>query len=79
MLVPAKHINFSESLLGFGSYLLSNLDKPKTIDEIWNQYLSDVEKKLYFSNHSFDNLMLTIIFLFSIGSISEEDGRIQKL
>jgi len=79
MLVPAKHINFSESLLGFGSYLLANLDRPKTIDEIWNQYLSDVEKKLYFSNHSFDNLMLTIIFLFSIGSISEENGRIQKL
>lgn len=79
MLVPAKHINFSESLLGFGSYVLKNLDNPKTIDELWNKYQSDIEKKEYYSNHSFDNLMLTLIFLFSIGSIDEKNGRIEKL
>jgi len=79
MLVPAKHINFSESLLGFGSYVLKNLDNPKTVDELWYKYQSDIEKKEYYSNHSFDNLMLTIIFLFSIGSIDEINGRIEKL
>jgi len=79
MLVPAKHINFSESLLGFGSYILKKLDKPKSIDELWQTYQSDLENKEYFSSHSFDNLMLTIIFLFSIGSINEKNGRIEKL
>jgi len=79
MLVPAKHINFSESLLGFGSYVLKNLDNPKTVDELWHKYQLDIEKKEYYSNHSFDNLMLTIIFLFSIGSIDEKNGRIEKL
>lgn len=79
MLIPAKHINFSESLLGFGGYILSNLDKPKSVDEIWIQYQSDLEENNYFSNHSFDNLMLTIIFLFSIGTIDEKDGRVEKL
>ncbi len=79
MLVPAKHINFSESLLGFGSYILENLDSPKSIDEIWDKYQFDLKEKKYFSNHSFDNLILTIIFLFSIGSIDEKHGRIKKL
>jgi len=79
MLVPAKHINFSESLLGFGSYILKILDKPKSIDDLWKIYQSDLENKEYFSSHSFDNLMLTIIFLFSIGSIDEKNGRIEKL
>jgi len=79
MLIPAKHITFSESLLGFGSYILKSLDRPKTIDELWNKYQLDIEKKEYYSNHSFDNLMLTIIFLFSIGSINQKDGRIEKI
>lgn len=79
MLVPAKHINFSESLLGFGSYILKKLDEPRSIDELWKIYQFDLKDKEYFSSHSFDNLMLTIIFLFSIGSINEKNGRIEKL
>lgn len=79
MLVPAKHINFSESLLGFGSYILKKLDEPRSIDELWKIYQFDLKDKKYFSSHSFDNLMLTIIFLFSIGSINEKNGRIEKL
>lgn len=79
MLIPAKHISFSESLLGFGSYILENLDKPKSIDEIWDKYQLDIAAKKYFSNHSFDNLILTIIFLFSVGIIDEKNGRIEKL
>lgn len=78
MIVPTKHTNFSESLLGFGSYILSNLKQPKSIDELWEQYQKDYENKIYYAKQSLDNLFLTIIFLYSIGVIYEKDGVITK-
>lgn len=74
MIVPTKHTNFSESLLGFGSYILTQLDSPKSIDNLWNQYQKDYNKELYYAKHSFDNLLLTIVFLYSIGVVEEQDG-----
>ena len=78
MIMPAKHINFSESFLGFGSYILHCLDKPRSVDELWEQYQTDFKNKLYFSNHSFDNLLMTLIFLYSIDTIKEENGKVLK-
>ena len=74
MLLPTKHINFSQSLLGFGSYLLSNLNEPKTVDDLWKVYQFDLSNGYYNAKHSFDNLILTIIFLYGINAISERDG-----
>jgi len=78
MLMPSKHINFSQSLLGFGSYLLTKLDKPKTIDDIWKSYQSDLAKEYYSAKHSFDNLMLAFIFLYGINAIEQKNGLIYK-
>jgi hypothetical protein len=78
MIIPTKHINFSQSLLGFGSYILSNLDKPKTIDDLWKKYKLDFSNNLYCAKHSFDNLVLTIIFLYSIDVVLEKNGEIAK-
>lgn len=78
MIMPTKHINFSQSYLGFGSYLLGKLHKPKTIDDLWKEFKSDIESELYSSEHSFDNLILTLIFLYSINTIEEKNGIIYK-
>lgn len=78
MLMPSKHINFSQSLLGLGSYLLSKLDKPMTIDELWNNYQLDFEKEYYLAKHSFDNLILTSIFLYGISAIKLDNGLLIK-
>ncbi|PHS58477.1 MAG: hypothetical protein COB17_02555 [Sulfurimonas sp.] len=78
MIMPAKHINFSESFLGFGSYILQYLDKPRSVDELWEQYQKDFKNELYFSNHSFDNLLMTLIFLYSIDTIKEKNGKVLK-
>mgnify|MGYP005609460161 CR=1 FL=1 len=63
MIMPAKHINFSESLLGFGSYILQTLNEPKSTDELWQKYQKDLQDGLYFSKHRFDND--TFIFVFN--------------
>ncbi|MEM9338926.1 MAG: ABC-three component system middle component 6 [Bacteroidota bacterium] len=76
--MPSKHINFSQSLLGFGSYLLTKLNKPKSVDDLWKEYQIDVKNEGYFANHSFDNLNLTLIFLYGINAIEEKNGIVAK-
>lgn len=78
MILPTKHINFSQSLLGLGSYILLQLKSPKSIDELWEQYEIDYENKIYLAKHTFDNLIMTLLFLYSVSSVSEKDGVIKK-
>lgn len=78
MVMPSKHINFSQSLLGFGSYLLSKLNEPKSVDDLWREYQIDMKNEAYFANHSFDNLNLTLIFLYGINAIEESNGIVAK-
>lgn len=78
MILPSKHVNFSESLLGFGSYVLQKLEKPLSVDDIWKKYQSDFKNDTYFAKQSFDNLILTLIFLYGIQAIKEEKGIIYK-
>ncbi len=78
MIIPTKHTNFSESLLGLGSYVLSLLHTPGTVDDLWKQYQNDYINKKYSGKHSFENLLLTIVFLHAIGAVNEKDGVIVK-
>ena len=77
MLIPSKHINFSSSLLGFGGYILSLLkNSPKSIDQLWFHYQKD-NNCTFYKKHNFDNLIKTLIFLYSINLIEEEEGVIK--
>ena len=78
MLFPSKHINFSKSLLGFACHILQKLDEPKDVDTLWNLYQKDLQKKSYFVKHDFDNLILALIFLYSVKAIEQKNGMIYK-
>jgi len=76
MILPAKHIKFSQSLIGLGGFILSFLKKPMTIDEIWTKY-SNTSKKRYPGYHDFDNIILAINLLFIMGSVElNEKGQL---
>ncbi|MBE8232130.1 MAG: hypothetical protein HAW67_00230 [Endozoicomonadaceae bacterium] len=78
MILPTKHIHFSQSLLGLGAYILSQLQSPKSIDELWAIYTADYKNNIYLAKHSFDNLVMALIFLYNIGSVVEKKGVIEK-
>jgi len=78
MLLPTKHINFAESIIGLGSYVLNSLSKPKTVDELWEQYNKDFNAGVYTAKSSFDKLILAVVFLYSIDAIKEKDGVLGK-
>lgn len=71
--MPDKHIRFSESLLGLGSYVLEALSSPQTIDDLWNGFCVARSAGLYPAQHSFENLVLAVDILFAIGAVTELD------
>ena len=46
MILPTKHTNIEQSLLGFGSYILQIIDDGVTIDFLWQEYLKDYNNKV---------------------------------
>ena len=79
MLMPDKHIRLSESLFGFGGFLLGLLSSPKTIDELWTMYSKSMVTKEFPSNHTFENLVFAVDVLYSIGAIElHENGVLEK-
>jgi hypothetical protein len=79
MLLPDKHIKISESILGFGSFVLEYLSRSRTVDEIWEKYQNAKKSETYPSSHSFSNLILCLCFLYSIGTIQlNNDGKVEK-
>ena len=70
MILPSKHIKISESLLGLGAYLLKYLnDGPKSVDQLWFKVRKQNETKKAFAYHGFDNVVLSLNYLFIIGAI----------
>ncbi|PGU13421.1 hypothetical protein COD21_02320 [Bacillus cereus] len=76
MILPQKHITLSESLFGFGGYILELLSEPKSIDMLWEEFSYSMEKGEYPFGHSFDNLVLVIDYLYIIDAIKIDRGRI---
>lgn len=79
MILPTKHIRFSESLLGLSGIILNLISEPMTIDEIWYKYSEINNSKNKFpSYHNFDNLVLATNCLFLIGAIEiDSKGKLQ--
>lgn len=67
MLLPDKHITFAESLLGFGSYLLTKLSGPMTADQLWRNY--EREAHNYPAYQTFDNMVLALNVLYAINAL----------
>ena len=74
MLLPAKHIKLSESIIGLSGFVLEKLNKPKTVDMLWNELRVAIERKEYPANHPFENLLLSLDFLYSIDIIRLDDN-----
>ncbi len=78
MLMPKKHVNLSESLIGIGGIILQCVGKKiKSLDSIiayTNQIIDDNKNKKVYNN--IDSILLAIDYLYSIGAIdiNEEGG-----
>lgn len=80
MILPSKHIRLSESLLGLGGILLTITKEPVTVDDIWFKYSQINNSKNKFpAYHNFDNVILALNYLFLIGAIEINNGKIKNV
>ena len=79
MLLPDKHIKLAESLLGLGGFALQALAAPKPIEVLWKELQKVSNTDELPAYHSFENLVLTIDFLFSIDAVTmDRSGRLTR-
>jgi hypothetical protein len=79
MLLPDKHIKLSESILGLSAFVLSQLGKPRTLDELIASLAEANKNRQFPTAHGIDHLLLAASFLFSLGIVqSTADGTISR-
>ena len=69
MILPTKHIRIAESLVGLGGFILSVIKQPMPLEQIWQEYQKQSKSKKFPAQHSFDNLILAIDYLYMIDAI----------
>jgi hypothetical protein len=78
MIFPTKHTTIEQSFIGFGCYILQIVDENNTVDLLWQKYQIDFKNQIYSAKQTFDNLILTLVFLYTIGAITEAHGEIRR-
>lgn len=72
MILPTKHTPETITLLGLGATVLDNLKTPRTINDVWTL----IRKKE--DSVSYCYFILALDFLYIIGAIEYENGRITR-
>ena len=81
MILPTKHIRFSESILGLAGYLLNHIktNTSCSIDELWEYCQQSTTSSRCFVNQSFDNIIKAVDLLYMMGIVElDEEGKVQK-
>lgn len=73
MILPKKQVSINESFFGFGGFLLQQLSKPMTVDELWGFYKDSYSNKKYPVKFSFDQYIMALDYLFIIGAIKKNE------
>ncbi len=73
MILPKKHLDLSESIFGFGAFLLQQLQKPMTVEALWEYYRTAYYNHRYPVKFSFDQYIITLDYLFMIDAIKKSE------
>ncbi len=78
MLIPNKHLTLSRSLFGLGAIIIEIIqNNPLSIDNIWKILCTDYIETNIIKKHSFDNCILAIDLLYTLGAIKMDNkGRL---
>lgn len=73
MILPKKQLSLSESLFGFGAFLLQRLEMPTTVDDLWEYYKDSYTNKKYLVKFTFDQFIMALDYLYIIGAIRQDE------
>jgi hypothetical protein len=73
MILPTKHIDPLDSLLGIGALILKQLNTAKTVTQLWDEMREIVQVT------SFERLVLGLDLLYAMGLIDLDGGVIRRI
>jgi hypothetical protein len=73
MILPTKHINPLDSLLGIGALILERLRMTKTVTQLWDE-MREVPQVA-----TFERLVLGLDLLFAMGLVELDGGLIRRV
>ena len=76
MILPSKHLSQSRALVGAGAEILSQLDEPLAVSELWERVRTIRAQKPHEAPLSFDWFVLALSFLYAIFAVEMSDGLI---
>lgn len=69
VLLPNKHLKMSESIVGLGGLVLSNISKPSLFDALWTRIQEQTGTPDWPASHDVEDFVLALCFLYSVGAI----------
>lgn len=72
MILPTKHIQAEQSLLGVGAVLLTALRHPTTMSALWDKV------KMHPSVGTYQRFILTLDLLYTLKVLSFENGLLRR-
>ena len=77
MILPSKHLRSDRALLTIGGIVLSTLDRPRTVSDLWDS-VRRMSAGASRNPIAFDWFVLSLDLLFMIGAISLDKGLISR-
>lgn len=78
MILPSKHLPEDRSLVYLGGEILCLLSGPKTVSRLWDEIKKSRGGQDATHGITFDWFVLALDFLFTVGAIDHERGRVWR-
>jgi hypothetical protein len=78
VILPKKHLSTDRCLLYVGAEVLRLLNRPRTVSSLWHDFKTHRSKNSELSTITYDWFVLSLDFLYALGSIKMEDGLLRR-
>ena len=78
MILPTKRIPQDRALLAVGADILVLLSRPQTVSKLWKDLKEKRTTRRSANPLPFDWFLLSLSFLFAIGAVTLQDGRLRR-
>ncbi len=78
MILPTKHLRPERAILTVGAEVLKLLTEPKTVSRLWDELKRVMDERSSTRKVNYDWFVLTLDFLYILGAIEMDQGRIRR-
>ena len=79
MILPTKRLPEDRALIAIGADVLLILSRPQTVSRLWDDIKMRRLNRKSSSPLPFDWFILSVDFLFAIGAIEMQEGRLHRI